>query len=504
MVMLISLTAHAYDFSVDGLYYNIVSLPDRTCSLTYKEVQKINGISGGFNDYDSDSLIIPSTVEYAGQTIKVIGVDVQAFEYNTAIKTVVIPSTIKWLHQECFDGCTSLREVTIEDGETILNFFKKGRSGYFNDCPIEKLYIGRQISIIDDWDSPFRNLTNLIDVVLTSSTTEIVKGMFEGCTSLKCIELPSECISIQKNAFSGCTELEAIQFPLNLTLVGDNAFSDCSLLKNAEFLNIETIGAGAFNGCSSLEEIIINDGITELPTSVFQNCSNLSSFRIPNTVEIINSSAFRGCSSLRKIQVPSAVTKIGRYSFEGCTSLDSLIFDKGDSKIVLSSCATNQAFSIFGVPKNSTIKYLEINRLLSNDYTFYYSGISKLVINTEEMPGIDLSGINLRESPLQKIYCYNSTPPSMSGISFTTNQYMTVNVYVPKQSLDLYKSNYYWNKFWQLNGMENSSINDIIVDNANGSVVYFLPNGIKISQKPSSGLYFEVKNGIAVKKVGHP
>ena len=128
----IAMPVWAYDFEVDGIYYNVVSLSDRTCSITYKEKVEVNGLRGGFNDYSKEILTIPSTVEYAGQTLSVIGINVQAYEYNTAIKKVIIPNTIQWLHQECFDECTSLEEVVIEEGDGILKFYKKGRTFYFS------------------------------------------------------------------------------------------------------------------------------------------------------------------------------------------------------------------------------------------------------------------------------------------------------------------------------------------------------------------------------------
>ena len=136
-----SISALSYDFEVDGLYYNIVSTVDRTVALTYKESVKVNGYYGGYNDFSEEVLIIPSTVDYLGQSLKVIGVDIQAFEYNTSIKKLIIPKTIQWLHQECFDECTSLKEVVIEDSDTPLEFYMKGRSLYFADCPITALYV---------------------------------------------------------------------------------------------------------------------------------------------------------------------------------------------------------------------------------------------------------------------------------------------------------------------------------------------------------------------------
>lgn len=69
--VLLSLCASvsAYDFTVDGLYYNIVSLENLTCEITYGD----NG-----NKYSGD-IVIPETVTYNNKTLTVVGIDSYAF-----------------------------------------------------------------------------------------------------------------------------------------------------------------------------------------------------------------------------------------------------------------------------------------------------------------------------------------------------------------------------------------------------------------------------------------
>lgn len=74
------LSASAYDFEVDGLYYDLSSLTNRTCKLT----------SG--NSAYSGSLIIPESVNYDGLVFSVTEIDVQAF--NSKITELSIPASI--------------------------------------------------------------------------------------------------------------------------------------------------------------------------------------------------------------------------------------------------------------------------------------------------------------------------------------------------------------------------------------------------------------------------
>ena len=88
MAMLCTLiSASAYDFEVDGIYYNILSLEDLTCEVTYNAKNKSETTRYFYwykrqsgSDYDASSLIttypsysgeltIPSTVNYKGRKL---------------------------------------------------------------------------------------------------------------------------------------------------------------------------------------------------------------------------------------------------------------------------------------------------------------------------------------------------------------------------------------------------------------------------------------------------
>ena len=76
-----------------------------------------------------------------------------------------------------------------------------------------------------------------------------------------------------------------------------------------------------------IENVIIEDGETNIGVRAFENCTNLASIEIPESVTEIGYDAFYGCSSLRNIEIPEGVTEIGNYAFEGCNSLKSINVD---------------------------------------------------------------------------------------------------------------------------------------------------------------------------------
>ena len=70
----------------------------------------------------------------------------------------------------------------MEDSEEELFLGENDSSPLFSDCPLDEVYIGRNISYNQ---SPFRRNTSLRSVTITDKETEISENEFYGCTNLK-------------------------------------------------------------------------------------------------------------------------------------------------------------------------------------------------------------------------------------------------------------------------------------------------------------------------------
>ena len=81
------------------------------------------------------------------------------------------------------------------------------------------------------------------------------------------------------------------------------------------------IYAGAFNGLTALEEVIIEEGVTKIEYDSFFRCTSLTDITIPESVTSIESRAFYDCTSLASISAPGKITSMGSDIFFGCTSL---------------------------------------------------------------------------------------------------------------------------------------------------------------------------------------
>lgn len=355
-------SSYAYDFEVDGLYYTIESTTENTVSLTYKESVKVNGYYAGYNDYDKEELIIPSTVEYSGRTLSVIGINIQAFEYNTNIKKLVIPNTILWIHQECFYGCTSLESVEFVDGDEPLNLQLKGRTAYFDNCPITKMHLGREVILPQSQyaASPFVNLTSLINLSFSENVKTLCSGMFSGCTALEQVTLPNSCTSIGAGAFSSCKNLQSIDFGDNFEGIGGGAFLSCSSLTRIDAPYLTTLGANAFNGCTSLQAVELGNKLTEIPETAFFGCSELTEITLPETIQSIKANAFENCTSLESFTFPRSLTYVGNQILTGCTSIKTLTFDYNKAPLLLNATFLGKG------SENTYVEHVIINRDLTS------------------------------------------------------------------------------------------------------------------------------------------
>ncbi len=83
---------------------------------------------------------------------------------------------------------------------------------------------------------------------------------------------------------------------------------------------------GSFEGCASLEEVVLPDSLSSIGYGAFDACDSLMSVTIGDGVTIIGKAAFSYCISLESITIPDSVTSIGEGAFAGCESLETVYY----------------------------------------------------------------------------------------------------------------------------------------------------------------------------------
>ena len=82
--------------------------------------------------------------------------------------------------------------------------------------------------------------------------------------------------------------------------------------------------SGTFYGNSTVENVIISEGIEHIDYMSFWHCLNLTSVDIPKSVKTIGHAAFNSCISLKRVKGDLAFTQIMPYAFTNCAALEKI------------------------------------------------------------------------------------------------------------------------------------------------------------------------------------
>ena len=168
------------------------------------------------------------------------------------LTSVVIPNGVASIGADAFRNCSSLKELRIEDGEDTLSFGRLNNGGTYNtyylfeNCPLETLYLGRNLS---DNVYSFRSKRELKSVTIGKNVTSMVYGAFKECIGIKKVELYCETIG---DWFCDNSSIEEIVIGNSVASIVNYAFDGCTSLTSVTSLiptdNLFEPGRYAFNG----------------------------------------------------------------------------------------------------------------------------------------------------------------------------------------------------------------------------------------------------------------
>ena len=342
---------YAHNLYLDNELVTELVIPDGITNIGW---YAFNGCS------ELTSITIPNSVTH---------IEHYAFRGCSRITSIKIPNSVTWIGDYAFGGWTSLKEVVIEDGEDelVLGYNWSENQGLFNDCPLETLYLGRNINIVNpdtgDGFPPFCNNTTLSSVIIGQCVTNIVDDLFKDCSNLTSVVISKNITNIGQNAFSGCVGLKEVH-------INDLA-AWCSINWGSYTANPLYYAHNLYFNNELVTELVIPSSVTKINDYTFYNCSSLASFTIPNSVTSIGERAFSGttwydnqpvgvvytgkvlyeykgtmpentsiivkegtigivgrafenCAGLTSITIPNSVTNIGNSAFLYCSNLTSI------------------------------------------------------------------------------------------------------------------------------------------------------------------------------------
>lgn len=239
--------------------------------------------------------------------------------FRTSIECLTIPESVEKIGYGAFGRCEKLKKIIFEDGQTELSL-NGGMT--FSECPLETLYLGRNLNYYFSDSAPFKRNTTLQMLIIGNLVHVICQDAFSGCINLKSVEMSNSVSTIEKGAFQDCKELSSFTFPQSLTNIFERTFSGCTKLQSVDLPNsVTTIGDKAFMDCVNLCSVSMPNTLSEIGNGAFDGCAALKSVDLPNTLISIGNSAFGGCMSLTSITLPSSIHEIGASAFDGCVAL---------------------------------------------------------------------------------------------------------------------------------------------------------------------------------------
>ncbi len=255
---------------------------------------------------------------------------------STTLKTINLDNTggtggqtsIKFVESSSFQ-LPHLKEVptrSVADDKVFVGYQNSSnQKAYDKDGNSMASYIGSNNQTITAvWETP------------EAYTVEngVLTGVSATTANLETIDIPDTVTQIGKNSLRNVSAT-TINIPSSVTKIGDSAFEGNTAVETVNFGTtaeaqayawggvqpyttsmLTTIGANAFKGCTSLNELIIPEGVTTIGEGAFQNLSSLTYLCLPTTFTDSSIKLF-GTSSLQVLELNGYVLSGGSDTISG-------------------------------------------------------------------------------------------------------------------------------------------------------------------------------------------
>ena len=447
----------------------LVQYPAGKPETSYTIPAGVTAVQGGaFSGTALTSVTIPESVTVIGcnafylctaltaATVPdgVTSIENGTFSYCSALTKVTLGNGVTNIGSSAFLGCTALSELTVAATEppvVAANAFENVSRDITVNVPAESLDAYKAASVWSEFTNlqPWGQTTFTVDNLTYRVTDETAKtaqltgyatapaGALDIPDSVTHESITYSVKSIGNKALAGCTLLTEVTIPDGVTTMGNEAFSGCTALTKVTFgSSLTTMGNAIFSGCTALTEIAIPDAVTTIGTGTFSGCTKLTKVVLGNGVKSLGEKIFYGCTSLTQVTLGTNVTTIGNMAFSGCTALSQITLPESVISIGESTFSGCSALTEIILP-NSV-------RLIGENAFSGCSALEKVTFGSSVriIAGRAFSGCKA----LTEMTLLATVPPTVSENTFDGVS-RTIPVYVPKGSLETYRTANVWKEF---------------------------------------------------------
>lgn len=216
-----------------------------------------------------------------------------------------------------------------------------------------------------------------------------------------------------------------------ITTVTVEPFVECDDLR----YSVVTVGDSAFYADSIIQVLSISEGIEQVSIHAFDECHNLHTVSLPITLNTIGESAFRSCRSLKNIVLPPNIDRLPIETFMGCSSLKAIRLPDGLESIGR-GCFAFSGLTEAHLP--DSVRSLE-------EGVFFNCRSLRSVTLPASLERIGEFCFHQCDS-LTEVRNYSVTPQPISNIFLNTTGLIRT-LFVPHQSIHLYRKAPYWRDF---------------------------------------------------------
>ena len=433
------------------------------------------------------------------------------YYYRQSITSVTIGNSVTSIGGYAFEGCSGLTSVTIPNSVTQI-----GIRTFYGCSGLTSVSIPNSVTSIGD--VAFQSCSSLTSPVYNAHVFAYLPTSYSGAYTIH-----DGIESIAGGAFFDCSGLTSITIPNSVTSIGDYAFSDCSTLQTI-YLKSSTpsqlgydvfrktgltniyVPCGALNtyqnaeGWSSYASYIKNEPsiIQGVPLVEGTGSVNIPQTICEDTIEAIPAYGYHfvqwtdgNTDNPRIINPKIEATYIAEFAADksgkcGDDLLLAWVYDSNSKKLTISGNGKLDSNIYYGIEAPHEMTTLVIENGVQSIGGGAFRRISSL---TSVSIGKDVTKIN--ESAFyncENLSCirnYATIPATVYSNTFDGVNKFACTLYVPNESIDMYKSATGWRDFYTILGFdEESAIESVTEDSAsrkiflNGALHILLSNGM--------------------------